>query len=98
MRVLIIDDEKSIRSSTSAALRAEGHQADVADSSAIALAKLQEEAGDLALLDLRLGDEDGVDLLPELKRSQPNLLVFVFTAYASVASAVTSMQTGAVYY
>ncbi len=95
MRVLIIDDEKSIRSSTSAALRAEGHQADVADSSAIALAKLQEEACDLALLDLRLGDEDGLDFLPELKRSQPNLLVVVFTAYASVASAVTAMQKGA---
>lgn len=95
MRVLIIDDEKSIRSSTSAALRAEGHQADVADSSTIALAKLQEEACDLALLDLRLGDEDGLDLLPELKRSQPNLLVVVFTAYASVASAVAAMQKGA---
>jgi two-component system, NtrC family, response regulator AlgB len=95
MRVLIIDDEKSIRSSTSAALKAEGHQADVADSSTIALAKLQEEACDLALLDLRLGDEDGLDLLPELKRSQPNLLVVVFTAYASVASAVTAIQKGA---
>jgi NtrC-family two-component system response regulator AlgB len=95
MRVLIIDDEKSIRSSTSAALKAEGHHADVADSSTIALAKLQEEACDLALLDLRLGDEDGLDLLPELKRSQPNLPVVVFTAYASVASAVTAMQKGA---
>jgi len=95
MRVLIIDDEKSIRSSTSAALKAEGHQADVADSSTIALAKLQEEACDLALLDLRLGDEDGLDLLQELKRSQPNLLVVVFTAYASVPSAVAAMQKGA---
>jgi NtrC-family two-component system response regulator AlgB len=95
MRVLIIDDEKSIRSSTSAALRAEGHQPDVADNSTIALAKLQEEACDLALLDLRLGDENGLDLLPELKRSQPNLLVVVFTAYASVASAVAAMQRGA---
>src|SRR6202048_3373385 len=95
MRVLIIDDEKSIRSSTSAALKAEGHQADVADSSTIALAKLQEEAGDLALHDLRLVDEDGLDLLQELKRSQPNLLVVVFTAYASVPSAVAAMQKGA---
>ncbi|HET9374388.1 MAG TPA: response regulator, partial [Chthoniobacterales bacterium] len=75
MRVLIIDDEKSIRSSTSAALKAEGHQGDVADSSTVALAKLQEEAYDLAFLDLRLGDEDGLDVLPELKRSQPNLAV-----------------------
>src|SRR5260221_194445 len=95
MRVLIIDDEKSIRSSTSAALRAEGLHADVADGSTVALAKLQEEAYDLAFLDLRLADEDGLNVLPELKRSQPNLVVVVFTAYASVASAVAAMQKGA---
>jgi NtrC-family two-component system response regulator AlgB len=95
MRVLIIDDEKSIRSSTSAALKAEGYQGDVADSSTVALAKLQEEAYDLAFLDLRLGDEDGLDVVPELKRSQPNLVVVVFTAYASVASAVAAIQKGA---
>lgn len=95
MRVLIIDDEKSIRSSTAAALRAEGHQADIADSSIVALAKLQEEAYDLAFLDLRLGDEDGLDVLQELRRWQPNLVVVVFTAYASVASAVAAMQRGA---
>jgi two-component system, NtrC family, response regulator AlgB len=95
MRVLIIDDEKSIRSSTSAALRAEGHHADVADGSTVALAKLQEEAYDLAFLDLRLGDEDGLNVIQELKRPQPNLVVVVFTAYASVASAVAAMQKGA---
>jgi two-component system, NtrC family, response regulator AlgB len=95
MRVLIIDDEKSIRSSTSAALRAEGHQADVADSSMVAQIKLQEEAYDLAFLDLRLGDENGLDVLQEIKRSQPNVVVVVFTAYASVSSAVAAMQKGA---
>jgi NtrC-family two-component system response regulator AlgB len=95
MRVLIIDDEKSIRSSTSAALRAEGHYPDIADSSMVALLKLQEEAYDLAFLDLRLGDEDGLEVLQELKRLQANLRVVVFTAYASVASAVAAMQKGA---
>jgi two-component system, NtrC family, response regulator AlgB len=95
MRVLIIDDEKSIRSSTSAALRAEGHQGDMADSSMVALIKLQEEAYDLVFLDLRLGDEDGLDVLQEIKRSQPNVVVVVFTAYASVSSAVAAMQRGA---
>jgi NtrC-family two-component system response regulator AlgB len=95
MRVLIIDDEKSIRSSTSAALSAEGHHADIADSSTVALLKLQEEAYDLAFLDLRLGDEDGLEVLEGLKRLQPNLVVVVFTAYASVSSAVSAMQKGA---
>jgi NtrC-family two-component system response regulator AlgB len=95
MRVLIIDDEKSIRSSTSAALSAEGHHANIADSSTVALLKLQEEAYDLAFLDLRLGDEDGLEVLEGLKRLQPNLVVVVFTAYASVSSAVSAMQKGA---
>jgi NtrC-family two-component system response regulator AlgB len=95
MRVLIIDDEKSIRSSTSAALRAEGHHADIADSSIVAVLKLQEEAYDLAFLDLRLGDEDGLEVLEALKRTQPNLVVVVFTAYASISSAVSAMQKGA---
>ncbi len=95
MRVLIIDDEKSIRSSTSAALSAEGHHANIADSSTVALLKLQEEAYDLAFLDLRLGDEDGLEVLEGLKRLQPHLVVVVFTAYASVSSAVSAMQKGA---
>jgi NtrC-family two-component system response regulator AlgB len=95
MRVLIIDDEKSIRSSTSAALKAEGHHADAAESSAIALLKVHDEAYDLAFLDLRLADEDGLEVLEALKRAQSALLVVVFTAYGSVPSAVAAIQKGA---
>src|ERR1700722_8992478 len=95
MRALIIDDEKAIRSSTVIAIRAEGHAAEAADSRAIGLLKLQEDAYDLVFLDLRLGDEDGLEVLEDIKRSFPQVQVVVFTAYASVASAVTAMQKGA---
>jgi two-component system, NtrC family, response regulator AlgB len=95
MRVLIIDDEKSIRTSTAVAIQAAGHYAETADSGQIALLKLLEEAYDLAFLDLRLGDEDGLEILEQIKRQQPKLPVAVFTAYASVASAVAAMQRGA---
>jgi two-component system, NtrC family, response regulator AlgB len=60
MRVLIVDDEKSIRTSTIVAIKAAGHQADTADSGQVTILKLAEEAYDLAFLDLRLGDEDGL--------------------------------------
>jgi PleD family two-component response regulator len=56
MRVLIIDDERSIRTSTAVAIQAAGHHAETADSGPIAILKLQEDACDLAFLDLRLGD------------------------------------------
>src|ERR1700733_5443731 len=55
MRVLIIDDERSIRTSTMVAIQAAGHQADSADSGQVAVLKLEEDAYDLAFLDLRLG-------------------------------------------
>ena len=95
MRVLIIDDERSIRTSTAVAIQAAGHSAETADSGQIAVLKLQEDTYDLAFLDLRLGDEDGLQTLDQIKRQHPKLPVVVFTAYASVASAVAAMQRGA---
>jgi NtrC-family two-component system response regulator AlgB len=95
MRVLITDDEKSIRTSTMVAIQAAGHQAETADSGQVAILKLAEDAYDLAFLDLRLGDEDGLDVLEQIKRQHPKLPVVVFTAYASIASAVAAMRRGA---
>jgi two-component system, NtrC family, response regulator AlgB len=95
MRVLIIDDEKSIRTSTMVAIQAAGHQADTADGGQVAVLKLNEDAYDLAFLDLRLGDEDGLEVLEHIKRQYPKLPVVVFTAYASIASAVAAMKRGA---
>src|ERR1700737_4429733 len=95
MRVLIIDDERSIRTSTAVAIQAAGHHGGTADSGPIAVLKLQEDACDLAFLDLRLGDEDGLEILEQIKRQHSKLPVVVFTAYASVASAVAAMQRGA---
>ena len=95
MRVLIVDDEKSIRTSTSAAIQAEGHQVDTADNAQVSLLKLADGAYDLVFLDLRLGDEDGLEVLGQMKRAAPQLPVVVFTAYASVSSAVAAIQRGA---
>ena len=95
MRVLIIDDEKSIRTSTSVAIQAAGHRAETADSGQVAVLKLQEDSYDLVFLDLRLGDEDGLEILEQIKRQFSKLPVVVFTAYASVTSAVAAMQRGA---
>ena len=95
MRVLIIDDERSIRTSTTVAIQAAGHNAETVDSGQIGILKLQDDAYDLAFLDLRLGNEDGLEILEQIKRQHSKLPVVVFTAYASVASAVAAMQRGA---
>lgn len=95
MKILIVDDEKSIRNATSLAIRAEGHDPDTADSGRVALLKLREDVYDLVFLDLRLGDEDGLETLKEIHQVSPGLPVIVFTAYASVETAVSAMHAGA---
>ncbi|HEY8994275.1 MAG TPA: sigma-54 dependent transcriptional regulator [Lacunisphaera sp.] len=96
MRILIVDDQRSIRLTTAQAIRAEGHEADTADSSRVALLKLQEERYDLVLLDLRLESEtDGLDCLVRLQKIAPQLPVVICTAHASIETAVEAMRGGA---
>lgn len=95
MDILIVDDEKSIRLTTSLALEAEGHYVETAEDGALALRRIKEEHFDLVFLDLRLGDEDGLELLQKIVALKQPPLVVIFTAYASIATAVQATQLGA---
>jgi NtrC-family two-component system response regulator AlgB len=96
MRILIVDDQRSIRLTTAQAVRAEGHEAETADSGRVALLKLQEERYDLVLLDLRLESEaDGLDCLASIQKVSPRLPVVICTAHASIETAVEAMRRGA---
>ena len=96
MDILIVDDDPSIRRGTSLALEAAGHYVEAVENSRLALLALKEERFDLALLDLYLGEEKGLEVLPQLHRAQPGLPVVVFTAQASIAAAVEATRLGAV--
>lgn len=98
MRILIIDDEETIRSTLATMLQALGHDVIGVGDCAGALKEIEGAPFDLAFLDLRLGDENGMDLLPDLLRSNNRLDVVVFTAYASIESAVEAMRRGAADY
>jgi NtrC-family two-component system response regulator AlgB len=98
MRVLIIDDEESIRRTTAIVLEGMGCEAAGAESPAAALQQLAGGEFDLAFLDLKLNGESGLELLPELLKAEPSLEVVVFTAYASVDTAVEAMRRGAADY
>ncbi len=99
MRILIVDDQRTVRLSLGQAMKAEGHAADTADSGRAAQLKLAEEAYDLVLLDLHLdGDADGLDHLVRLQKLSPGLAVVVCTAQASIETAVEAMRRGALDY
>src|SRR5271166_81701 len=95
MDLLIIDDEASLRRTVRTALESMGHRVAEAPTAALARTLLEQQRFDLAFLDLRLGREAGLDLLPELLRIDGGLAVVVVTAYAAIETAVEAMRRGA---
>ena len=95
MHILLIDDDTSLRKSIRLALGAMEHTVVEASDAVAALDVVARVQLDLALLDLRLARESGLDVLPELLRLAPGLHVVVVTAYATIETAVEAMRRGA---
>jgi DNA-binding NtrC family response regulator len=94
-KILIIDDESFICENVQRILSGEGFQVCAATSGQEARDIVASEEIDLALLDLNLGTENGIDVLKTLKELDPELLVIIITGYGSVESAVESLKLGA---
>jgi NtrC-family two-component system response regulator AlgB len=95
MRILIVDDEPNIRRTLRLALEAMGHEVAEATSGAGARRQVENQPCDLALVDLRLGQESGLDLVERLMEGRPRLAVVVITAHVSLDTAVEAMRRGA---
>jgi NtrC-family two-component system response regulator AlgB len=95
MNVLIIDDDLGIRGTLGTALETMGHTVRMATNRAAAEKELRQESFEVAFLDIRLGTENGLDLLPDLLTLSPRLAVIVITAYSSIETAVLAIQRGA---
>lgn len=99
MRILIVDDDEAFRSALARAFSRRGLMPLTAANHGQACDLLREHAAVAAcVLDLRLGQESGLHLLPALLRLQPSLKVVVLTGYASIATAVEAVKQGAVNY
>ena len=95
--VYIIDDEPSICVSLQRALK-NLYRVKTFTSSLPALANLEAEGADIVLLDLRLGEENGLEVLERIKRIDPNTEVIMMTAFGSIDTSVNAMQKGAFTY
>jgi NtrC-family two-component system response regulator AlgB len=93
--VLIVDDERNIRTHLATYVRSLGHTAEVAASAEDAFALLAGRAFDLVLSDVRMPGMDGLALLGEVRKRTPETLVVLMTAYATVPQAVEVMRAGA---
>ena len=93
--ILVVDDEKNIRAHLVTFVRGLGHEVEGAADAAAALRALEHAKFDVVLSDVRMAGMDGLALLREIRRLQPEVVVVLMTAYATVSQAVEAMRAGA---
>jgi signal transduction histidine kinase len=94
-RLLVVDDEESLRITTAAILEKEGYAVDTASSGDEAIALLDQKDYDLVLTDLHMEGGDGLSVLNQIRRHSPLTISVVLTGFASVESAIAALQEGA---
>ena len=97
-KILIVDDDAGVRMSLTRTLKARGYETSVMASGAEALAFIKEERVNLALIDIRLPDISGLEILKALRKINENSAVIMMTAYASLDSCVEALNVGAYAY
>jgi NtrC-family two-component system response regulator AlgB len=98
LNVLIVDDEANIRKTLMVCLESRGHHVTAVSNVRDARAEAVRRVFDLSFVDLRLGTDSGLDLIPSLLNACPGTKIVVITAYASVDTAVEAMRRGATDY
>ena len=95
-KIFLIDDERTIRLTFRLALETDGYEVWEAASADEAMKGFQTERYDLVVLDLRIGDDNGLDVLAEMRRRGIQTPTLMITAYGSIRNAVRAMQLGAI--
>lgn len=94
-KILVVDDERSMREFLEILLLKDGHEVVLADSEASALAALEKSSPELIITDLRIGKSSGLDVLEKAKARRPDVEVIMMTAFATTENAIQAMKLGA---
>ncbi|HUK26944.1 MAG TPA: response regulator [Candidatus Acidoferrales bacterium] len=94
-RILVIDDDEAILQNVSRALKIEGYQADVANTGKKAIELAESSFYNLALIDLRLPDIEGTELLTSLKNVTPRTVRIILTGFPTLSTAITAVNKNA---
>jgi two-component system response regulator PilR (NtrC family) len=94
-RILIVDDDENIRKALSAVLEDEGYIVETVDTAKKGIEKTENGFFNLALVDVRLPDMEGVDLLPKMRETSPKMRKIIITGYPTLQNAVGAVNKGA---
>lgn len=95
-RILVVDDEESIRTIIAAILEQEGYEVDTATNGAEAIRKSNEKFFDLAVCDMRLPDMLGYQILASMRETVPKMAKIIVTGYPSMQNAIAAINEGGV--
>ena len=93
--ILVVDDDEVMRQTLSDVLKKKGYVVSTAETGGQTISSIKKQLFDLILLDIRLPDMDGLDVLKRIKEIESDLMVIVMTAYSDVQTAVMAMKSGA---
>jgi two-component system response regulator RegA len=96
--LLIVEDDKSFLQRLAKALETRGFEVTTAESVAEGLGKVEQDAPAFAVVDMRLADGNGLDVISALKRQRPDARAIILTGYGNIATAVNAVKLGAVDY
>jgi DNA-binding NtrC family response regulator len=94
-RILVVDDEEIVRESLCAWLQEDGYSVEVAPSGGVAIEMIKSEPWAVLLVDLKMPGIDGLQVLEEARKLQPDASIIIMTAYATVDTAVKAIKIGA---
>ncbi|WP_375143748.1 ActR/PrrA/RegA family redox response regulator transcription factor [Acuticoccus sp. MNP-M23] len=97
-RLLIVDDDAAFGQRLARAMEKRGFETEVADSAASAAAEVDRNPPDFAVVDMRLGDGNGIEVVERLRKRKPEARAIILTGYGNIATAVTAVKIGAVDY
>lgn len=94
-KILVVDDEKSMRDFLRIVLKKEGYEVAVADDGEAAIRVIRKEAFDLVLTDVKMPKASGIEVLKAVKETSPDTIILIITAFASTETAIEAMKEGA---
>ncbi|GGF02773.1 DNA-binding response regulator [Stappia taiwanensis] len=98
MNLLIVDDDRPFQQRLARAMEKRGFQTETADGVREALDKVRIQPPDYAVVDMRLGDGSGLDVVEAIRGSRPDARIVILTGYGNIATAVTAVKLGAIDY
>jgi len=95
VRIIVVDDDENIRSVLTAILEDEGYTVESADTATKGIEKSEKTVYNLALIDVRLPDMEGIELLAKMRDTEPRMRKIIITGYPTLQNAIEAVNSGA---